>query len=86
MDTDAIWTVKNREAHFGYKDTVKVDLDSKLITDYRATNTSTNDAKAARGIFTKEDKVAYGDAAYPFMVLSENIENQICTSPTKITL
>lgn len=82
-DTDATWTVKNREAHFGYKDTVKVDLDSKLITDYRATNASTNDAKAAEGIFTKEDKVAYGDAAYPFIDLPENVESQICASPTK---
>lgn len=54
-----------------------------MITDYRTTTSSTNDAKAAEGIFTEEDNVAYGDAAYPFMDLPENVENQICASPTK---
>ena len=34
-DTDATWTKKGNEAHFAYKDTVKVDLDSKLITAYK---------------------------------------------------
>jgi len=64
-DTDATWTVKGKEAHFGYKDNVKVDLDSKLIMDYTVTTASTNDAKGAEGLFDENDKVAYGDAAYP---------------------
>ena len=76
-DTDAAWTKKGNEAHFGYKDNVKVDLDSKLITDYRVTPANINDVKAAAGIFDENDRVAYGDAAYPSLELPENVENQI---------
>jgi len=76
-DTDATWTKKGKEAHFGYKDTVKVDLDSKLITDCNITVSSTSDVKAAEGIFDENDNVAYADAAYPSLKLPENVENQI---------
>lgn len=82
-DIDATWTVKNKEAHFGYKDTVKADLESKIITDYRTTTASTNDKLAATGIFDEKDCVAYGDCAYPSLELPENVENRICESPTK---
>lgn len=77
-DTDATWTLKNNEAHFGYKDTVKVDLDSKLIVSYNVTTDAVNDLKAAEGIFDETDRVAYGDAAYPALKLPKNVENQIC--------
>jgi IS5 family transposase len=76
-DTDATWTKKGNESHFGYKDTVKVDLDSKLITDYAVTTASTNDVKAAVGIFDENDHIAYGDSAYPSLELPEGVENQI---------
>ena len=76
-DFDATWTKKGNEAHFGYKDTVKVDLDSKIITDYEVTTASTNDAKAAEDIFDENDRVAYGDSAYPNIELPEHVENQI---------
>ena len=76
-DTDATWTKKGNEAHFGYKDHVKVDLDSKLITDYTVTTASTSDVKGAEGLFDENDKVAYGDAAYPSLELPEGVENMI---------
>jgi len=77
-DTDATWTKKGNEAHFGYKDNVKVDLDSKLITNYTVTTASTNDAKAAEGLFDENDKAAYGDSAYPSLELPEGVVNMIC--------
>jgi IS5 family transposase len=77
-DTDATWTKKGNEAHFGYKDNVKVELDSKLIVDYTVTTASTNDVKGAENLFDKDDKVAYGDAAYPSLELPPNVENRIC--------
>jgi IS5 family transposase len=40
-DLDATWTNKGDEAHFGYKDNVKVDLESKLIVDYTVTTAAT---------------------------------------------
>lgn len=33
-DIDARWTKKNNETHFGYKDHVKVDADSRIIMEY----------------------------------------------------
>lgn len=82
-DLDATWAVKNNEAHFGYKDTVKVDAESKIIVDFNATTASMNDKVAAEGIFDEKDCIAYGDCAYPSLELPENVENRICESPTK---
>jgi len=76
-DTDATWTKKGNEAHFGYKDHVKVDKDSKLIVDYNVTTASTSDVKGADGLFNATDKVAYGDSAYPSLKLPKNVENKI---------
>ena len=64
-DIDATWTKKGNESRFGYKDHAKVNLDSKLITDYPVTTASTNDVKGAKGIFDENDNVAYGARAYP---------------------
>lgn len=76
-DTDATWTKKGNESHFGYKDHVKVDLDSKLIVDYTVTTASTNDIKGAQGLFDEQDNVAYGDSAYPSLELPEGVVNEI---------
>lgn len=82
-DTDATWTKKRNESHFGYKSTVKVDLDSKFITDFTATTAATNDLEAAKGLFNEKDKVAYGDSAYPFIELPSNVKNEICEKATR---
>ncbi|MGN0665071.1 MAG: hypothetical protein ACI4KF_00950 [Huintestinicola sp.] len=37
-DTDARWTKKNNEVHYGYKDHVKCDADSKHITNHAVTD------------------------------------------------
>lgn len=76
-DTDATWTKKGNEAHFGYKDNVKVDLESKLIVDYNVTTASTNDLKGAQGLFDEHDNAAYGDSAYPSLELPEGVINEI---------
>lgn len=76
-DIDATWVKKGNEAHFGYKDHVKVDKDSKLIADYNVTTASSSDVKGADGLFDATDKVAYGDSAYPSLKLPGNVENKI---------
>jgi IS5 family transposase len=82
-DTDATWTKKGNHSYFGYKDNVKVDLDSKFIVDYTVTTASTNDAKAADGLFTEEDNAAYADAAYPSLELPEGVTNMISEKPNR---
>ena len=80
-DTDARWTIKNKERHFGYKDHVKVDAESKLITGYSVTDASVHDSQALIGLIDEKDKVLYADSAYsgnPIAEeLPEGIENQI---------
>lgn len=63
-DFDARWTQKRGIAHYGYKDHIKVDSDSKLITDYAVTAASTHDSQPMPGMIDKKDKVIYGDSAY----------------------
>jgi IS5 family transposase len=77
-DVEATWTKKGNEAHFGYKNNTKVDLDSKLITGYRVTTAATNDLKGAESLFDENDKAAYGDSAYPNIILPEGVINNIC--------
>jgi IS5 family transposase len=75
-DIDATWAKKGDEAHFGYKDTVKIDMESKLIVDYTVTDSATSDVKAAENIFDENDKVAYGDAAYPSLKIPASVVNK----------
>ena len=74
-DTDATWTVKNREAHFGYKDTVKVDLDSKLITDYAVTSAEVHDSNEFENFLNEKDQVVYADSAYVGKTIPQGVEN-----------
>lgn len=76
-DIDATWAKKGNKSSFGYKTTVKADLDSKLVIDHIVTTASTNDGKAAEGIFDETDRVAYGDSAYTHLKLPEGVVNMI---------
>jgi len=66
MDTDARWTKKNSQSYFGYKDHVKVDADSKLITDYTVTDAAVHDSQAISKLITPRDagNILYADSAY----------------------
>ena len=80
-DTDARWTKKNDERHFGYKDHVKADAESKLITDYAVTDAAVHDSQALIELLDEKDRVLYADSAYSGQPIAEQlperIENQI---------
>ena len=63
-DTDGRWTKKREEVHYGYKDHVKADADSKLITDYAVTSANVHDSQALAGLIDATDEVLYADSAY----------------------
>lgn len=63
-DLDATWTRKGGETHYGYKDHVKADADSKLITDYAVTTASTHDSQPMPEMINETDNVVYADSAY----------------------
>jgi len=81
-DVDARWTKKNDETHFGYKDHVKVDKDSKLIVDYTVTSANIHDSQELENLIDKrKDKSLYADSAYKGeeieKCLGDKIENNI---------
>lgn len=64
-DTDARWAKKNDENHYGYKDHIKIDKKSKLITRFTVTGASVHDSRELKNLIEPEkDKVIYGDSAY----------------------
>jgi transposase, IS5 family len=65
-DTDARWTKKNEQTFYGYKDHVKVDKVSKIITAYTVTDASVHDSQAVEELVDKTDEhhEMYADSAY----------------------
>lgn len=86
-DTDARWAKKNNETHFGYKDHVKCDADSKLITNYSVTNAALHDSNCCEIFFENSDEKFYADSAYSSKEIAkampENCENLICEKGTR---
>ena len=72
-DTDARWTEKNGEKHYGYKDHVKVDRDSKMIVDFSVTDASVHDSRAIVDLIDEKDKEVHADSAYVGEELNKNI-------------
>lgn len=74
-DTDARWTKKNGVAFYGYKNHVKCDQKSKLITGYKITSASVHDSQPFVELITCEDegKPVIADNAY----LGKETERQL---------
>jgi IS5 family transposase len=60
------WTKKNNTNFFGYKNHVKEDAQSKLITKYMVTAANTHDANATSPLLDEKGKgeAFYADSAY----------------------
>jgi len=63
-DTEARWAKKNGETHYGYKDHIKVDRESKIIVDFAVTDASVHDSREIIGLVDGNDKELYADSAY----------------------
>lgn len=63
-DQDARWGRKGEERHYGYKNHVKTDSESKLITNYMVTDASVHDSNCCLPLLDDEDRVLYADSAY----------------------
>jgi IS5 family transposase len=72
-DLDARWTKKNDETHYGYKDHVKVDKDSKMIVDYTITDASVHDSQQLVELIDEKDEVVFADSAYTGEELEEAV-------------
>lgn len=80
-DTDARWTKKGNETHYGYKDHVKADADSKMITGYDVTSAEVHDSQRFGELLDEKDQVVYADSGYagegPEASVPEGIEKQV---------
>lgn len=84
-DVDAAWLKKNGETFYGYKDHIKADTKTKLITDYEVTSASVHDSEALENLVDKKEDQGqpfYADSAYRSeeieqMLSKKNIESQI---------
>ena len=65
-DTDARWTKKGGEKHYGYKNHVKADAKSKLIKKGVTTNASVHDSKPTKELVDDSDngQELHADSAY----------------------
>lgn len=63
-DIDASWAVKNKETHFGYKNHVKVDINSKMIVECTVTPANTHDSQVLEELLGKDDHILFADSAY----------------------
>ena len=74
-DVDARWTKKNGVSYFGYKNHVKCDEKSKLITGYTVTDASVHDSRPTIDLLNEEDENQsfYADSAYT----GEDLENKL---------
>ena len=62
-DAEAAWVKKGNEVHFGYKDHVEVDSESKIITDFEVTPANVHDSQEMSMI--DEDVAMFSaDSAY----------------------
>ena len=84
-DTDAQWVTHNGKNYFGYKNHVKADSKTKLITDYKATTANIHDSEMLEALLDKKEdggQRVYADSAYRSEALeqaciSKNIESFI---------
>ena len=76
-DVDARWAKKGDELHYGYKNHVKADADSKIVTDYVVTSANVHDSKALPELVDEKDKVVYADSAYSGKELQENLPETV---------
>lgn len=79
-DTDARWTKKGNEVHYGYKDHVKVDADSKIIAEYTVTPASVHDSHELLNLLNETDKTLYADSAYSGAPITEALPKNIASN------
>jgi IS5 family transposase len=73
LDFDARWTKKNNESYFGYKDHVKCDRESKIITDFTVTDASVHDSQELIELVNQDDNSVDLDSGY----VGEDIKKEV---------
>ena len=86
-DVDARWAKKGHETHYGYKNEPKVDVETKLITDYTVMSANVHDRAGFVDLIDPEkDRIVYGDSAYAGMEISEKVRNKAKKKKRRVKL
>ena len=78
-DIDASWLKKNGETFYGYKDHIKADAKTKLITAYEVTSASVHDSEELENLLDKKEDQGqpfYADSAYRSEAIEESLEKK----------
>jgi IS5 family transposase len=75
-DLDARWCKKNEQVFYGYKNHVRADAESLLITDYVVTDASVHDSQALPELISEADKGEpfFADSAYKSTAIDQRLE------------
>ena len=76
-DVDARWATKGKETHYGYKNHVKVDAESKIVPDYRTTPASVHDSNVCTEMVDEKDQDIYADSAYSSKEIAEKLPKHV---------
>lgn len=63
-DSEARWTKKNAQAHYGWKNHVKADLKTKLIINSKTTPAHVHDSQVFEELLDDQDQAVLADSAY----------------------
>jgi len=65
-DTDARWTQKNGQNHYGYKNHIDIDVEHKLIRGYEVTPASVHDSQVFESLLDEgnSSRDVWADSAY----------------------
>ena len=93
-DTEAHWTKKNEEKHYGYKNHINADQQHKLIQSYAVTPASVHDSQIVDELLDQTEatdgnkRAVYADSAYRShdqeqRLADAQIESHICEKGTR---
>jgi IS5 family transposase len=93
-DTDARWTKKNNENHYGFKNHINADQEHKLIQAYTVTDAAVHDSQVFDELLDQTEdaegnkRAVYADSAYRSKATEEKlsqdgITSQICEKGTR---
>jgi IS5 family transposase len=74
-DVDARWTEKNEVTFYGYKNHVRADEGSLIITDYVVTDAAVHDSQVFTQLIGEENRgeTVFGDSAYQSAACAERL-------------
>lgn len=79
-DIDARWMTKAGERHFGYKNHINADEETKLVTKYSVTSAAPHDSTEIENLIDKSDNRLHGDSAYRSKEIEEYLQTNECES------